>query len=206
MFHFLVGESFLPQSLKTPCGFVLVMRKVLIILTVLLLVGCIVRPAQEEIKPVRDRSGLLDATKVDIFDLLDKKQIAAENISVKGVALGDDLSTVIEAFGVPEFIDEFTEEGIMNVRYESEKNVSSVVFNLVNGSVERMTVRGGFNPYLIGRSKMELWQLENITAAFGKPDVSFHTQFARVYEYHDIGLELFHRRKQLQGFALVHPK
>ncbi len=182
------------------------MKKILTILTLLLLVGCIVRPAPEVEKPARDRSGLLDATKVDVFDLLDKKQITSENISVKGVALGDDLATVIESFGVPEFIDEFPEEGIMNVRYESEKNVSSVVFNLVNDSVERITVRGGFNPQLIGRSRLELWQLENITTSFGKPDVSFDTQFARVYEYHDLGLELFHRRKQLQGFALVHPK
>lgn len=181
------------------------MKKILTLLTLLLLVGCIVRPEPVE-KPIRDRSGLLDATKVDVFDLLDKKQITAENISVKGVALGDDLATVVESFGVPEFIDEFPNEGIMNVRFESEKNVSSVVFNLVNDSVERITVRGGLNPQLVGRTKFENWRLENITTAFGKPDVSFDTQFARVYEYHDLGLELFHRRKQLQGFALVHPK
>ncbi|MFQ5620640.1 MAG: hypothetical protein ACE5FT_02230 [Candidatus Nanoarchaeia archaeon] len=174
------------------------MRKIALIL-VLLLASCIIKPPVEVIE-------YHDLTHEDILKLIDEGQITGAQVSVNGVHLGDPLPKVLKAFGPPHYIDEYQELGIVNVRYDNKEiNKTALIFNVVNDSIQRITVKAGFAPHLINSSKMN-YHLHNITSTFGKPDKMYDSQFIRVYEYHPEGLEIFHRRKRMRGFAFVYPK
>lgn len=182
------------------------MRKILIGILLLLLAGCIIKPAPKAIEPLQVKAGFYEITEHDVLKLIDEGAITGAQVSVRGITLGDKLTDIIKTLGMPQYMDEFDEGSVINAKYANKNNETLVIFNLVNDSVERITIREGFVPFLVNYSRFEYYELANITSTFGKPDVSYDTQFIRVYEYHDEGLELFHRRKQLTGFALVNPK
>jgi len=121
--------------------------------------------------------------------------------------LGDPLPKVLKAFGPPHLIDEYAELGIVNVRYNNDiMNKTALIFNVVNDSIQRITIKEGFQPHLINNTEISRYHLHNITSTFGKPDHMYDSKYIRVYEYHPEGLEIFHKRKHMTGFALVYPK
>ena len=175
------------------------MRKIALIITLLLIASCIVKPAVEPTE-------YHEITQEDVLPLIDAGLITGARVAVNGVHLGDPLPKVLKAFGPPHLIDEYPELGIVNVRYNNEKmNATALIFNVVNDSIERITIKEGFEPHLINNSKFN-YNLFNITNTFGKPDNMYDSMYMRVYEYHPEGLEIFHKRKHMLGFALVRPK
>ncbi len=184
------------------------MRKIFVCVLLLLLAGCIVKPAPapKADQPIKAKTGYYEITEYDVLKMIDEGLITGAQVSVRGITIGDQLTDIIKVLGMPQYMDEFDQGNIINAKYSNKNNQTVVIFNLVNDSVERMTIREGFAPFLLNYSRLEYYELANITTRFGKPDLSYDTQFTRVYEYHDEGLEFFHRRKHATGFALVRPK
>ena len=175
------------------------MRKYLILLLASLLVGCLTPPEDTSIS-----SETYDVTEADVYDLFDKNLITSKQVTVQGVGLGDNLLEVFRAFGRDSSFEEFPEDNIINVRYANDQNVTTVIFHLVNNSVERIAIKDGLRDELIGRTA-ERRQLQNITLSFGKPDKSEDVFNFRIYTYSDKGLEIYHRRKRMFGFGLIPP-
>ena len=186
--------------LKNKFILAVVMRKLFIILVVLFLAACIIKPPEDLAKPT------YEITEHDVLDLLDKKQITGDQVSYMGVKIGDSFTDMVRALDSPNVIDEYFDLNIVNAKYTDELGNATVLFHLQDDVVERITIRPGLNPDLINRSKIEDWSLDNITTSFGKPDYSYDTQFIRVYEYHDLGFEIFHKRKSMYYYAFVRPK
>ena len=147
---------------------------------------------------------IYDVTETDVYDLFDQNLITSEHVTVRGVALGDNLLQVFRAFGTESYMDEYPDDRIVNVRYVNDRNRTSVIFHLVNGSVERMAIKDGMRDELVGRTA-ESNYLHNITRSFGKPDASVDISDFRIYTYNDKGLEIYHRRKHMFGFGLIRP-
>jgi len=173
------------------------MRKILLLL--IILAGCIIDPP-EVAKPT------IELTGYDVLDLMDQRLITGDQVAVYGVKLGDSFTDMVKALNSPQYIDEYINLNIVNAKYTDQRLNATIIFHLEDDIIERITVKPGMNPALINRSKIGAWKLANITTAFGKPDVTYDTQFIRVYEYHDLGLEIFHKRKSMYYYSFVRPQ
>lgn len=167
---------------------------------VILLAGCIIKPPPEMAKPT------YEITEHDVLTLIDDKQITGDQISYQGVKIGDSFTDMVRALDSPNYIDEYFDINVVNAKYTDDTGNATVLFHLKDDVVERITVRPGSNPVLVNRSKITGWSLDNITTSFGKPDHTYDTQFIRVYEYHDLGFEIMHKRKSMYYYSFVRPK
>jgi len=145
-----------------------------------------------------------DITGADVIDLIDKNLITSEQVSVKGLKLGDNLLEIFRVFGTESYLEEFPKEKITNVRYWNEDNQTTVIFHLVDNKIQRMAIKKGMRDQLIGKTGESL-ELKEITSMFGKPDKSEDTTTFRIYTYKDKGLEIYHKRKKMFGFGLIPP-
>lgn len=167
------------------------------------LVGCIEVPSGAHV--VDTEVIIYDVTEHDVYTLFDQNLITADQVTVKGVGLGDNLLEVLRAFDSESFIEQYPAYNITNVRFwDAETNRTTVIFHLVNGRVERIAIKEGMRSQLVGRTAEPINQA-NITLSFGKPDKSEDIAPFRVYTYSDKGLEIYHRRKKMFGFGLIRP-
>jgi len=168
-------------------------------LVMLFLAGCITPPTGQLIF---EDVPYYEVTEHDIYDLFDKNMIISEQVTVKGVRLGDNLLEVLRAFESDSYMEQYPKDDITNVRYVNEKNKTTVIFHLVANKVERIAIREGMREELVGRTA-ERTPLRNLTLSFGKPDQSVDVKDFRIYTYEDKGLEIYHKRKKMFGFGLI---
>lgn len=168
----------------------------------LFLLGCIQSPTGGVTGEVLNDT--YDVTEEDVYDLFDQNLITSEQVTVKGVGLGDNLIHIFRAFGTESYIEEFQADNIVNVIYTNEDNKTMIIFHLVDSKVARIAIRKGMRDQLIGRTA-EANELQDITRAFGKPDENVDLSKFRIYTYHDKGLEIYHKRKKMIGFGLIPP-
>ena len=168
-------------------------------LVMLFLAGCITLPTGQVIF---GDVPYYEVTEHDIYDLFDKNRITSEQVTVKGVRLGDNLLEVLRTFESDGYMEQYPKDDITNVRYANEKNETTVIFHLVANKVERIAIREGMREELVGRTA-ERTPLRNLTLSFGKPDQSVDVMDFRIYTYEDKGLEIYHRRKKMFGFGLI---
>jgi len=147
---------------------------------------------------------MYDLTQVDIFSLLKAGDITSSQISIKGVVLGSRFSEVQDAFDLPYSMEEYDEGHIINARYISANNKTTLIFHLVDDVVERIVVKSAFNENLHGETIINR-KKDDITRFFGKPDFFEDAVKVRTYYYNDIGLEIYHRRRVMLGFGLIPP-
>ena len=146
--------------------------------------------------------------KTDVLDLIDKKQITSAQVTVDGVQLGDNFQEAIDKVGYPQYIDEFLDGVVLNAKYENEDGTTKYLLHFENNVLTRIVIRET-TPGLIGTSVPDMDQAE-ITSRFGKPDASEdnagNTVSFRTYYYYDLGLEVYHKRKHMIGYAFVMPQ
>jgi len=186
---------------------------IIVILSMMLLSSCIVVENTCPEQPVTTTAGPTDMHELfeeDVLGLIDKKTITADKVTVDGVALGDKMQDLMEHIGVPQVIDEFFDEdgviGITNAKYETEDGRTLYIFHLENNSVSRIVLREGANERLPEGSKVKM-DLATITTKFGKPDYTEDVLLAntafRTYYYYTRGLEIYHKRKKMIGYAFI---
>ncbi|HLC84176.1 MAG TPA: hypothetical protein VJH22_00090 [Candidatus Nanoarchaeia archaeon] len=145
----------------------------------------------------------------DVLTLLDEGRLSSTKVTVDGVKLGDSFQDVVKRLGAPAIIDEYYDDAVLNAKYETADGKAAYIFHVENETVTRMVIREGVNDRLPSGSKIDM-TLEEITARFGKPDrsedVSLGTSGYRAYYYDSLGLEIYHQRKKMIGFALVAPR
>ena len=182
-----------------------------VILCLVLLTSCIVVesacPPGTEVQPSTDtRHELFEE---DVLTLIDDDAITSNQVTVDGVGLGDSFQDLINAIGTPQVIDEYTEDNIINAKYENELDQTTYIFHFENDKVTRIVIRPGLNDRLPEGSKIDM-DLSTITSRFGKPDFSEDVLLAhrgfRTYYYYPKGIELYHKAKKLIGYALVVPQ
>lgn len=153
-----------------------------------------------------DRYELLED---DALTLIDQRKITGDQVTVDGVGLGDGFQDLLDAIGTPQVIDEFYDDNIINAKYENEDGETTYIFHLENDSITRIVIRGGLNPRLPEGSKINI-DLADITTRFGKPefneDVLLANSGYRTYYYYTRGLEIYHARKNMIGYAFVMPQ
>lgn len=137
------------------------------------------------------------------------KSISATDVTVNGVRLGDDFQQMLDMLGTPQVIDEFDGDDVINAKYENDEGFTSVIYHFEQGKISRIVVRGGLNDKLPSANQVNM-TLDDITRTFGKPDkeedVLLKDSGYRVYYYYDKGLEIYHVRKHMVGYALVPPQ
>lgn len=185
---------------------------IIAVLTMMLLSGCIVventcdDPTQPT--PVITPGDTYELFTDDALTLIDQKKITSDQVTVDGVSLGDDFNKIVQLLGPPNVIDEFYDDNVINAKYENEEGSTMYIFHLENDSVTRIVIRGGANTRLPEGSKVKM-DLATITSRFGKPDYTEDVLLAnsgyRTYYYYTRGLEIYHVRKDMIGYALIAP-
>ena len=144
-----------------------------------------------------------DLGKDDVLAMMDQHQINSSFVAIRGLRLGDVDETVIARLGRPVSYESF-EEGSLNLRYENKvTNETQLIIHLENGTVRRMVVDPGFDG-LVGRSRMN-YSKADATRSFGKPDRVYDTKFYHIYEYHNLGLEIYFKAGNMGGYGFVPP-
>ena len=148
-----------------------------------------------------------EITETDIFSL---PAINAQEISVKGVILGDTYEQVIEKIGLPD--KQFSpKENILNLEYGSRIRLFDVglIIQLRDGEVRKMTFKEPMNALLIGKTKIT-HSKDEIYFIVGKPDETLFipvtptsTLVYRLLQYKDKGVEVIIRKNQQNGFTLT---
>ncbi|MBS3175876.1 hypothetical protein J4457_01425 [Candidatus Woesearchaeota archaeon] len=146
-----------------------------------------------------------ELTQVDIFNL---PEWNSYEVTVNGVKLGDTVEQVEEKLGTPFNVIRHNANAL-TIEYgvnNASDNTSDITlqFFTINNQVRRIFVRNHFNDFLVGSTKIN-YNLRGIYDKFGIPDQQEDVYRVRVFEYHDLGLEVYHRRKEMVAFALVPP-
>lgn len=144
---------------------------------------------------------VLEITKVDIMD----ENFSSSDISVNGIQIGDSLLKTQNTLGYPDklssYIDPYKNE-IINLEYSQtlgSEDVSLIV-NVKNGVVQRLTLLPGFNQYLIGDTQYGYDKTE-VYKRFGIPDHQEILKDYWVYFYDDKGFGVFLKRKDVIGYT-----
>lgn len=177
----------------------------LLVLVMVLVIGACT-PQKQKIPRVypNKTTELKELTKDDVLKLMDDFQINSSFVSVKGVRLGDADETVIAKLGRPASFESL-EEGSLNLRFEDKTTrATEMIVHLDNGFVTRMAIKPGLNDKLVGKSKMN-YTKDDVTRAFGKPDKAYDTKYYHIYEYHQLGLEIYLKARDMEGYGFVLP-
>jgi len=183
-------------------------RKVLLMvmaaLAVVLVASCV--PLEKKIPRVLPNKTMevKELTKDDVFLLMDRDEINSSFVKVKGVGIGDSDESVITKLGRPKSFESF-EQGSVNLRFEDPMtNDTEFIVHIDDGKVERIAIKPGFYdeiPHLrLNYTK------EEVTLAFGKPTRVSDTKFYHIYEYDDLGLEIYLKARKMAGFGLIRSK
>lgn len=148
---------------------------------------------------------LKELTKDDVLLLMDQYLINSSYVTVKGVRLGDSDESIITTLGRPASYESL-EPGSINYRFEDKRtNETEMIVHVEDGNATRIAVKPGLNDKLSGRSKMN-YTKEDATRAFGKPDKVYDTKFYHIYEYHHLGLEIYFKARNMEGYGFVPPR
>ena len=151
-----------------------------------------------------------EITKTDIFAA---KDFVGEEVSVKGVIIGDTFDEVIEKIGYPDSQTEFPPD-IRNLEYGKKFDLegTALIIHLKNNVVDRITIKPLFNDFLVGKTKIDYTKAQMYNL-FGKPDnIEFlrispgSVLLYRLYSYDEYGLEVTVRKNVMNGFSLTRGK
>ncbi len=138
-------------------------------------------------------------------DLFAKKDWNIRSVSVFNITLGDSLAQVLYALGDPDEILPHPTLDIVNLGYGSSLGLDEIglVFFVVNNTVQRITIKKDFNPYLKGQTVID-YTKEDIYNTFGIPAEQKDLPTFRVFRYKN-GLEIIHSGRKMKGFVLAYP-
>lgn len=173
-------------------------------LAVVLVASCV--PSEKKIPRVlpNKTTEIKELTKDDVFSLMDKDEINSSFVKVKGVGIGDSDESVIAKFGRPKSFESM-EQGSLNLRFEDPTtNETEFIVHLYDRKVERIAIKPGFYDEI---SHLKLnYTKEEVTKTFGKPTRIKDTKFYHIYEYDDLGLEIYLKARRMAGFGLIRSK
>lgn len=173
-------------------------------LAVVLVASCV--PAEKKIPRVfpNKTTEIKELTKDDVFLFMDKDEINSSFVRVKGVGIGDSDELVVAKLGRPKSFESF-EQGSVNLRFEDPNtNETELIVHIDDGKVERIAIKPGFYDEV---SHLKLnYTKEEVTKTFGKPTRISDTKFYHIYEYDDLGLEIYLKARRMAGFGLIRPK
>ena len=158
-------------------------------------------------KEITKREAKYEITETDIFSVPDFK---SDEISVKGIMLGDSFDFVLEKIGYPDIQTEPL-PGITNIEYSKRINLNEtgLILQFENKILKKITIREPFNEYLIGKTKI-IHSKDKIYNIFGVPDdlklIPINEGSPIVFRnniYKDKGLEIYIRKNKEIGFGLV---
>ena len=202
------------EAKKWKKGVVTTVVAILLILVASFLIRSKTKPMQEHVQspsgPVRVRPpAQYELTQVDLFAM---RNFTADDVSVKGVQLGDTLDDVIGLVGYPDKQTKF-ENNVVNWEYSTHigLNESGLILHLENDKVTRITVKKPFNKYLMGETQVNHTKAE-IYHLFGVPDQVKHVRVSQksamvlpLLEYSDKGLQVVLHKDDELGFSLTFP-
>ena len=148
-----------------------------------------------------------EITEVDLFSLQERWD--SRHVTVKGVRLNDPFESVIKTIGFPDK-QAVHPPNIINIEYSTQLglNGTGLILHFENNVLKRITFREAFNPYLVGKTKIQ-YSKAQIYGLFGVPDdvkfVPVRQESALVfrdYVYAAKGLEIFIRKNQQFAFSL----
>jgi len=147
-----------------------------------------------------------EITKTDIFSLED---FNANEISVKGVKVGDRLSDVIDIIGTPDLRTDF-DVGVSTLEYSKKIGLdkTGLIITSDNDVVTSITIREPFDEFLLGKTKTN-YTKDKIYGMFGIPDKTIFTPIEegsfiviRIMRYSSKGIEFIIRKENVIGFSL----
>lgn len=138
-------------------------------------------------------------------DLFAKKEWDMRTVSVFNITLGDSLAQVLQAIGEPDEVIHHPSQDIVNIGYGHAIGLEKIglVFFIPNKTIQRITVKKDFNPYLHGQTVIN-YTKEDIYNKFGIPAEQKDLSQFRVFRYKN-GLEIIHSGRKMKGFVLTHP-
>jgi len=156
---------------------------------------------------IKETEGVYDIIKVDYVSLPGflNDSITSDNISVYGVKVGDDISSVVNnpKFGKPDLSASFNETGnVTNIEYREKfgLNKSGILFNTLDGKIRRITIKQPFSVFLVGKSNMN-HSLRGIYDTYGLPDSQEQLPYFRIFHYPDRGMDLLVDKNKLNGVS-----
>ena len=151
-----------------------------------------------------------EITETDIFSPENLHTFKAEEVSVKGVMLGDTIEEVTKKIGYPDKQTTATSECV-NMEYGKNFGLfdTGLIIQACADIVKKLTIRQPFNPLLQGKTRV-IHTKEDIYHLVGKPDDTLFVPISpssvialRVIQYKNQGLEFFFRRDDEVGFVLT---
>ena len=138
------------------------------------------------------------------------KVVHAKQISVKGIALGDSLETVIEKVGYPDGQQQYG-DNIINVEYGNRFGLekTGIILHLRDDKVTKITLKEPFNEFLKGETKIEhtktsIFNLLGTPAEVRKvPIADGSALLVSIYTYPERGIEVLVRKQQQNALILV---
>ena len=147
-----------------------------------------------------------EITEVDIFSV---KDINANDVSVRGLKVGDRTQTLLETLGTADIQTDYR-GGTSTLEYSESigLNESGLIVLLDNGVVKRITIKPSFNKFLVGKTKAD-YEKDGIYALYGAPEEVVRmplkqdsSLIIKSLLYHSKGLEFTIRKNTALGFSL----
>ena len=149
-----------------------------------------------------------EIAETDVFTELGTDLNASE-ISVFGVMLGDNYSTVLEYLGIPDVMVTPPDKSYRNMEYGKKigigGNQTALTIHLDNDTVTGIHMRAPFAKYLQGNASTGT-PIETYYELIDLPDYTDFTTALRVIHYVEKGLDLYFDRNKLNIMSLVTPK
>lgn len=144
-------------------------------------------------------------------DVLSMKGIGGDQVTLKGVKLGDNMQTILDTIGYPDSQSIYPPD-ITNMEFGKAFNINetAIILQFKGDSLEKITLLPPFNDFLQGATKVN-YTKDEFLITFGKSDsvkqmpVSEGSPIViRVYSYNE-GIQFTTRRGIQIALSFVRP-
>lgn len=138
-------------------------------------------------------------------DLFAEKEWNPLKVSVFNITLGDSMDLVLSALGKPDEVIPHPTMDIVNIGYGPSigLNKTALVFYFMNKTLNRITIKENFNPYLHGQTIIN-YSKKDIYERFGIPDSQKDLPKFRMFSYPSKGLEIIHSGNKMKAFVVTY--
>ncbi|HLC72495.1 MAG TPA: hypothetical protein VJH37_02840 [Candidatus Nanoarchaeia archaeon] len=168
--------------------------KILVVVGLIVVIALVVLLMSSVNSPVKE---LYDLTEMDVLSI---NGVTGNQISLKGIALGDTQQQVLDVIGYPDQQNIYMPD-ITNMEFGKAFNINetAVVLQFKADSLEKITVFPAFNEFLVGKTKVN-YTKDEFLITHGKPESVKQIPMSegsaiviRLYKYKE-GIEFTTRR------------